>query len=154
MNIGSGARPARKLARRGALLIAALVFATPLIAPAQSGDPQARISAMRAGLAQQAEADTAALAAADRADIAGWLDDAESLLRAGDRDQATRLIQRAEVGLDLVRQLALVSQIQGQAERQEKTHSEAVAQIAALRQEIATLQAQQRELEQELRTLR
>ena len=115
---------------------------------------QETIDSLRLMLDEQAKLDLKNLAEADREDAFLWLDDAERLLSKGDLDGASRLIKRAEYGVELVTAATAASQIQGRAEAQEADYFTAQEQIEALKKEVAELQEQSKALAQELATIK
>ena len=126
------------------------VLLLPGTAFADSG--QKKIEQFRVMLITQGEADTANVAAKDRAMTEKWLKEAEVLLANGKVDAATRRLRRVEFALDLIRAMVTSSNYRILAEEQEAASYAAPDQIAALEQSIKELQKRKVELERRLRT--
>jgi hypothetical protein len=133
------------------LALCAVVSVAPL-ASAQDRNAQ-QIEQFRAMLAEQVEQDTGGLAKAARELIERWLDEAESLIKQGERTEATRRLKRVEDGMDWVRALVAASQVAGAADRQEEAAKTAADQVEALKKEIETLDAKRAEIQAQLRQL-
>lgn len=100
-----------------------------------------------------AKLDTQNMAADDRADIVQWLEETEVFLARGDLDATGTRLKRIEYGLEMVRQITTVSQLQGQAQLQEQNFHAATEEVAKMKTEIEQLQAKKAELGQALRAI-
>ena len=137
-----------------ALALAALIVAAPLAASANAkARYREQIDQFRVMLDEMSKLDLQDLAASDRADIIKWLEEADVLLARGDLDRTGAHLKRAEYGLEMVRQITLVSQLQGQAQQQEQTFHAASEELTKLTDEIGKLTAQKASLERELTSL-
>lgn len=139
----------------GAVIAAVVMIAVSSTAFASAASRyKEQITAFRAELKTQAEADAGGLAADDLVKVADWLDQSEKLLNEGKTDQAGYRLKRAEYGLDLTRALVGASQIAGKADEQEKAYGDSQAQIEKLKKEIEQLQTRKAELQKEINTYR
>lgn len=136
-----------------AFLILALVLGASSEGAAQDRYVQ-QISAFRAVLAEQADLDKGQLAADERALMEQWLQEAEALLKKGDRTGAARRLKRVEDGMELVRALVVASQMAGDADTQEQSAKAAAEQVESMKKEIEALVAKRQELQSQLQQLR
>ncbi len=136
----------------------ALVSGSLLIASTGFADAVARYSEqlglLRTELATQTDADAAGIAQDDIAKVTSWLEEAETKLAERDTEAASYLLKRSEYGLDLIRNLTVVSQIEAKAEAQEKSFAQADEQVATLKAEVEALNAKKADLQQQLNQLR
>jgi phage shock protein A len=136
-----------------AFLTLALVLGASSEGAAQDRYVQ-QISAFRAVLAEQADLDKGQLAADERALMEQWLQEAEALLKKGDRTGAARRLKRVEDGMELVRALVVASQMAGDADTQEQSAKAAAEQVESMKKEIEALVAKRQELQSQLQQLR
>jgi len=134
-----------------------LVALTMVLAPVADANPTKRyqqsLEQMRALLAQHAENDPKDITAEDRADIARWLDEADKALDQGSLKSASRLLKRAEFGLEVVVSTLAAANLRLKALAQQKAYEDAKVQIEQMGKEIDKLKIKKQELEREMRKL-
>lgn len=137
-----------------AALILCLAMSAPMLSFANASTRyREQLDQFRIMVEELAKLDTQNMAADDRADIVQWLEETEVFLARGDLDATGTRLKRIEYGLEMVRQITTVSQLQGQAQLQEQNFHSATEEVAKMKAEIEQLQAKKTELGQAIRAL-
>lgn len=136
-------------------LVLLITLASPLLTFANAkARYREQLDQFRVMIDEMAKLDLQNMAADDRSDVIKWLEEAEVFLARGDLGATGTRLKRIEYGLEMVRQITMVSQLQGQAQQQEQSFHSATEDMTKLQQEVQALKAKKTALDQELKSLR